>query len=67
MSDDKPKVEAEATYVNERGESYGATDWEMFTAVLRTLNIPYHVQPDNTVVLTFRRIRFDMDGKRAKE
>ena len=60
MSEDKETIEITD------GEDV-PTELGYFTHMLNHLNIPYHVQPDNTVVLTFRRIRFDMDGKRAKK
>lgn len=41
------------------------SDLEKFIDCLNAMDISYTVQPDNTVVLTYRRVRFTMDGERA--
>ena len=60
MSEDKVIVEPMVP-----GDAPIPADIEVFLGILNELNISHVVQEDNTVVLTFRRIRFDMNGKRV--
>ena len=62
MSEDNGLID---TLELSKAVDYDDTDIEHFTNMLNELNISHVVQEDNTVVLTFRRIRFDMNGKRA--